>query len=65
MPAIIALAAQIIPQLIALGMDIVPTIEALVNATPDNVEQTKAFLHQQRAAALAIINDKSRDLPNG
>lgn len=62
MPAIILLATQLIPLLVAAGMDLAPTIEALVNANDNNIEETKAFLHKQRADALAVINDRSRDV---
>lgn len=62
MSAIIALAAQLIPLLVAAGTDLAPTITALVNANEGNIEETKALLHKQRAAALATINDKSRDV---
>ena len=62
MGAIIPLAVEIIPLLVKAGMDLAPTITALVNADSGNIEETKNLLHQQRAAALAIINDKSRDV---
>lgn len=62
MGAIIPLAVEILPLLIKAGMDIAPTVTALVNANSGNVEETKNLLHQQRAAALAIINDTSKDV---
>lgn len=62
MPAIVLLASQLIPLLVSLGRDLAPTIEALINANDDNIEETKAFLHKQRAEALAVINDTSRDV---
>lgn len=62
MGALIPLAVEIIPLLIKAGMDIAPTLTALVNANEGNIEETKALLHQQRAAALAVINDTSRDV---
>lgn len=62
MPAIILLATQLIPLLVAAGMDLAPTIEALINANDGNIEETKALLHRQRAEALAVINDRSRDV---
>lgn len=63
--AIIALAVQVIPLIVKAGLDLEPTVEALVNSNADNVEETKALLHKQREAALAIINDTSRDLSQG
>ncbi len=62
MEAIVLLAAQLLPLLIAAGQDIAPTIRALINANDGNIEETKALLHKQRADALAIINDTSRDV---
>ena len=61
MGALIPIAMEVIPLLVKAGMDLEPTISALVNANANNIEETKALLHQQRAAALAIINDTSRD----
>lgn len=63
MPAIIALAAQIIPLLITAGMDIAPTLERLFNMSGTPTDADWDFLHQQRSAALATINDRSRDVP--
>lgn len=60
---VVSLAVQILPLLIQAGMDITPTIQALVNANEGNTEETKNLLHQQRSAALQIINDRSRDVP--
>jgi len=61
--AIIALAIQIIPQLIQAGMSIEPVIERLVNVNKDNITDADwAFLHDQQAKALAVINDTSRDV---
>ncbi len=62
MGALIPLAVEIIPLLIKAGMDLTPTITALVHANADNIEETKALLHKQRAAALAVINDTTRDI---
>jgi hypothetical protein len=62
MGAIVPLAIEIIPLLVKAGMDLAPTVTALFNANESNVEETKALLHQQRAAALKIINDTSRDV---
>lgn len=62
MGALIPLAVEIIPLLVKAGVDLTPTVEALFNANSSNIEATKALLHQQRAAALAVINDRSRDL---
>lgn len=62
MPAIIALAAQIIPLLITAGMDIAPVLERLFNAKSDNITDADwQFLHDQRRQALALINDTHRD----
>lgn len=58
----IALAAQIIPLLISAGMTIEPTLERLFNAKGTPTDADWDFLHQQRAAALAIINDVHRDV---
>lgn len=63
MGAIVALAVQLIPLLIQAGMSIEPTIEHLISVNKDNITPADFdFLHQQRAAALVIINDKSRDV---
>ena len=63
MPAIILLASQIIPLLITAGMDIAPVLMRLFNAKSDNITDADwAFLHEQRAAALKIINDTHRDV---
>lgn len=61
MGAFIALAAEIIPQLISAGMTIIPVLEKLVGTKDTPTDADWDFLHQQRAAALAIINDTSRD----
>lgn len=64
MPAIVLLASQIIPLLITAGMDIAPVLERLLNANSGNVTDSDyEFLHDQRRKALAIINDRSRDVP--
>jgi hypothetical protein len=64
MPAIIALVAQIIPLLITAGMDIAPVLMRLFNAKADSITDADwDFLHEQRRQALAIINDRSRDVP--
>ena len=58
----IALAAELLPLLIKAGMDITPTIEHLISVNKDNITDADwDFLRSQRAAALAVINDKSRD----
>jgi hypothetical protein len=62
MGALIPIAMEVIPLVIKAGMDLEPTIAALLGANSGNIEETKALLHQQRAAALAIINDTSRDV---
>ena len=62
MGALIPLAAEILPLLIKAGMDLTPTITALVNANSGNIDDTRALLHQQREAALKVINDTSRDV---
>ena len=55
---------EIIPLLITAGMDIAPIISRLFHAKPDNITPADwQFLHDQRAAALKIINDRSRDVP--
>lgn len=63
MPAFIALAATLIPQLIQAGMAIEPVIERLISVDKDNIMPADwDFLHQAQASALAIINDTSKDV---
>jgi hypothetical protein len=62
MGALVDLAVELLPLLIKAGMDIEPTIARLVHASASTVDADIAFLHQQRADALARINDKSHDV---